>query len=596
MKNQIFLTKILSSFIFLVFAILSNINAQPQNIKILDRFNSYPKNEFNQETGGFYDNATIQTEIVTGDNAFDKRGKTLVIHFDVNTSNGFAGYYSKLKNVSLSGYHYLSFWIKGTKGKEYLQVQLKNDKGESAKVAVWNYLIGGPTEKWQKVIIPMDAFWNLTSRDRMAEFVIVFENYQASENGSPLSSTVYIDDILFGTYFPGYLIIDNFADKIKSNAVGGNIGEFKPEGTSGSYTSAINCEEYNQDPCCLEVNYDNSKDSDYGGLFFILGGGDSGWTSISRNISEYDYLTLAVKAKSSSLNPGNFKLELKKSETEAYKAQVSNITTTFEEKIIYFDQFDPPNPDQVQELTFVFEKNVQEKLIGSIYVDDIELRKTGSKETEKLKPDKPINNFLNNIKQDEFNCKYFENNITLESILTGDISLIESVRLEYEQQNVWYVYERIYTNNSSSFSWNIQKTDLPQIGIVDIRIIAQNYNCIDSDGFYLKVTSDTIYRAVSQLDLTHIKTIQLFQNYPNPFNSETTLNFQLTKQSWVNLNIYDTLGREIRTLLNALKSKGYHNIFWDGKDNSGKKVASGLYLYKLTTDNYSDIKKMILLQ
>ncbi|MFX0141688.1 MAG: FlgD immunoglobulin-like domain containing protein, partial [Candidatus Hodarchaeota archaeon] len=319
------------------------------------------------------------------------------------------------------------------------------------------------------------------------------------------------------------------------------------------------------------------------------------WTKIKKDISEYDYLTLAVKAKSSKLNPGNFKLELT-SATQTHKATVSNITTSFEEKPLYLNQFDPPNPNQIQELTFVFEKNVQERLIGAIFVDEIELRKTGSKESEKSKPDKPINNLLNGVKQDEYNCTFFENNFKLESILTGDISLLESVRLEYEKQNNWYVIERIYATNNSSLSWNVQKTDLPQEGIVSIRIIAQNYNSIDSDGFYLKVTSDSKYVSVSQIDLTHIKTMKLFQNYPNPFNSETKINFQLNKRSWINLEIYDSLGREIRTLLNSWKTAGYYNISWDGRDNSGEKVASGIYLYKLTTDNYSGIKKMILLQ
>ena len=75
--------------------IFANIYAQPQSIKILDRFNDYPTNEFGGETGGFYENGSVQTEVISDANAFDKLGKTLVIHYNVTTNNGFSGYYSK---------------------------------------------------------------------------------------------------------------------------------------------------------------------------------------------------------------------------------------------------------------------------------------------------------------------------------------------------------------------------------------------------------------------------------------------------------------------------------------------------------------------
>lgn len=567
--------------------------AQPQSIKILDRFNNYPKNELGGETGGFYDKGSVQTEILTDNDAFEKEGKTLVIHYNVTNTNSFSGYYSKLQNVNLTNYNYLSFWIKGSISKEYLQVQLKNDKNETAKVAIWNYLVGGPTNEWQKVVIPMDAFWNLSARNRMAEFVIVFENYQASENGSPLTSTVYIDDIVFGTFFPGYLKIDDFSDKIKSNAVGGNTGEFSQSGTAGLYTSVINCNEYFESPCCLEINYDNSEDSEFGGVFFILGGGEDGWTKISKNISEYDYFTLAVKAKSSSLNPGNFDVELK-SAIQTYRATVDNITTSFQEKPIYFNKFSPINPQQIQEMAFVFVRNVQQKLIGTIYIDDIELRKIGSKESELLKPNKPAYILFNNQQLNEFDCINFENSFNLATIYTTDASLLESIRLEYENQNQWYVRERKYINNNSSVSWLINASDLPEKNIINLRIIAQNTNGLDSDYFNFKVSPNN--NCAVKSDIYQVENMKLSQNYPNPFNSETLINFQLNKQSKVRLDIYDTLGRKIRTLLNNHEKTGNYSVSWDSKNDSGEKVAAGIYIYKLVTDSFSDMKKMMLIQ
>jgi len=90
---------------------------------------------------------------------------------------------------------------------------------------------------------------------------------------------------------------------------------------------------------------------------------------------------------------------------------------------------------------------------------------------------------------------------------------------------------------------------------------------------------------------------ELSQNFPNPFNPATAMRLGLPAAGNVTLKIYDTLGREIRTLLrNAAKSPGFHIAVWDGKDESGVAVASGVYFYRLTVDGFSQIRKMILVQ
>jgi len=88
----------------------------------------------------------------------------------------------------------------------------------------------------------------------------------------------------------------------------------------------------------------------------------------------------------------------------------------------------------------------------------------------------------------------------------------------------------------------------------------------------------------------------LSQNYPNPFNPETTIEYQLPRRSHISLRIFNTLGQEIRTLVNEESSEGYHQVCWDGKDNAGNKVGSGIYLYQLQADNFIAVKKMILLE
>jgi len=88
----------------------------------------------------------------------------------------------------------------------------------------------------------------------------------------------------------------------------------------------------------------------------------------------------------------------------------------------------------------------------------------------------------------------------------------------------------------------------------------------------------------------------LEQNYPNPFNPETTIRFQLPQAAPVALKIFNILGAEVRTLIDESYRAGYHRILWDGKDNHGNPAASGVYLYQLRAENFSQVRKMSLLR
>ncbi len=88
----------------------------------------------------------------------------------------------------------------------------------------------------------------------------------------------------------------------------------------------------------------------------------------------------------------------------------------------------------------------------------------------------------------------------------------------------------------------------------------------------------------------------LHQNYPNPFNPVTILNYDLPQQSWVQLVVYDLNGREIKTLVDEIQDPGYKTTFWNGIGNHGKTVGSGIYVYRLHTDQFSRTRKMILLK
>lgn len=88
----------------------------------------------------------------------------------------------------------------------------------------------------------------------------------------------------------------------------------------------------------------------------------------------------------------------------------------------------------------------------------------------------------------------------------------------------------------------------------------------------------------------------LDQNYPNPFNPETRIEFSLKRAGHVELTVYNILGESIRTLVSEYLPAGYKATTWDGNDNSGQPVSSGVYLYRLTTDEYAATKKMMLVK
>ncbi len=88
---------------------------------------------------------------------------------------------------------------------------------------------------------------------------------------------------------------------------------------------------------------------------------------------------------------------------------------------------------------------------------------------------------------------------------------------------------------------------------------------------------------------------QLVQNYPNPFNPTTTIEYRLTRAGRVRLIIYNLLGQEVRTLVQAEQPAGIYRVVWDGRDARGRQMPAGVYFYRLQTEHASAVKKMILM-
>jgi hypothetical protein len=89
---------------------------------------------------------------------------------------------------------------------------------------------------------------------------------------------------------------------------------------------------------------------------------------------------------------------------------------------------------------------------------------------------------------------------------------------------------------------------------------------------------------------------RLDQNYPNPFNPQTTIKFEISKTAYTTIKVYNTLGKEITTLLDKEVSPGNYSINWEAKDSNGNTLPSGAYLIRLTADNYTKTLKAVLLK
>ena len=88
----------------------------------------------------------------------------------------------------------------------------------------------------------------------------------------------------------------------------------------------------------------------------------------------------------------------------------------------------------------------------------------------------------------------------------------------------------------------------------------------------------------------------LYQNHPNPFNPVTTLRYDLPENSFVNINIYDLMGRNIRSLVKSQQTAGYRSIQWNATNNLGEPVSAGMYIYMIQAGEFRQARKMVLLK
>jgi hypothetical protein len=153
--------------------------------------------------------------------------------------------------------------------------------------------------------------------------------------------------------------------------------------------------------------------------------------------------------------------------------------------------------------------------------------------------------------------------------------------------------------NATSFDWT-QFSVTVQVPAADsggmetrIHVYSQFVGTVYFDDLTITNMGLTAVKNLNKLLPTNFT---VFQNYPNPFNPSTIISYSLPSAALVKVIVYDVLGREVKTLLNTNQKAGVQQIVWNGDNNSGHMVSSGIYFYKVSAGEQVQTKKMIMLK
>ena len=159
---------------------------------------------------------------------------------------------------------------------------------------------------------------------------------------------------------------------------------------------------------------------------------------------------------------------------------------------------------------------------------------------------------------------------------------------------IWFTdYDHLFYSSDTGNTWQ-------EVNIIDGILEARNieflndsigFNLCDNGKFFATENNGGIVTSVESIDQNIGADYKLYQNYPNPFNPITTIKYSIPEQSNVTLKIFDITGSEVITLVNTEQSHGNYEVEFDASKNS-----SGIYFYRLTADNYVNVKKMILMK
>lgn len=194
------------------------------------------------------------------------------------------------------------------------------------------------------------------------------------------------------------------------------------------------------------------------------------------------------------------------------------------------------------------------------------------------------------------------------SIVPVELSLFSAVVDNYNSVTLHWQTLSETNNYGFEIQRSIDKFEYYKIGFVlgnGTTSEEQNYlfsdNNVNSGTFYYRLKQIDLdgsyeYSYILKVDLSLPGEFILEQNYPNPFNPETIIKYCLPEESLVTLNIFSVYGQLVKTLLSEVQLPGFYHIIWDGTNENGVIVSSGIYIYSIQTNNFSSYKKMLFIK
>jgi hypothetical protein len=168
------------------------------------------------------------------------------------------------------------------------------------------------------------------------------------------------------------------------------------------------------------------------------------------------------------------------------------------------------------------------------------------------------------------------------------------VEYSYDAGKTWNLITSSAPNDGQLFWSSIP--DTPSDSCL-IRITSKAENPISATSAdFFTISSDTTDVVEEKREKSIPQTFLLHQNYPNPFNPSTKIEFSLPRTTRVTLDIYNIAGRKVKGLVDEELPSGHWSIVWNGEDDNGIEVASGVYLYRLRTSEYTRTKKMVIVR
>ena len=179
-----------------------------------------------------------------------------------------------------------------------------------------------------------------------------------------------------------------------------------------------------------------------------------------------------------------------------------------------------------------------------------------------------------------------------------------SVTLSWDQVDIATGYnidratDSLFTNNLVEFT--SETNNFTDNNLEDNVAYYYRVSAVCCNGDYISTNSDIVSVMLTVMDIASANNIpdsyRLHQNFPNPFNPTTQIRYELKESVSVSIDIYNVMGKHIKSLIKTKQDAGYQSIYWNTTDASGQSVPAGMYIYTIQAGEFSDTRKMVLLK